>query len=206
VLKSLGYAKELVVLARFEKSFAEYRKVDREILVLAVENTNLKARRLSFGAGREAADNVRTSLAAVVSSAASKDRGKLEVLVGQVVLAVREIQVLQAPHIAEADDAAMTQLESDMKALKDQAHAALGALTGLVDPRAPSALSTAVAALDRFDGINADIVSLSRRNTNVRSLDLALRVKPPLATGCDDNLRALQEALATEGDQRVRSP
>jgi len=204
VLHSLGYEKELILLDRFEHGFAEYQKVDRDILALAVENTNLKAQRLSFGAAREAADQVRASLASVVSGTASKDRCKVEGLVDQVVLAVREIQVLQAPHIAEADDAAMARLENEMTARKTAARTALASLASLVDPNAGSALTTAGAALDRFEGINAQIVSLSRRNTNVRSLDLALRVKPPLTATCDDGLRALQEALADEGNKSVR--
>lgn len=206
VLKSLGYPRELRALESFEQSFAEYRKVDRELLALAVENTNLKAQRLAFGASREAADGVRAALTTVVASAASKDRSNLEGLAGLVLLAVREIQVLQAPHVAEADDAAMTRLENEMKALKDKAHTTLDALRTQVDPGARSALAAAAAALERFDGINAKIVSLSRRNSDVRSLDLALRVKPPLAAACDESLRALQETLANEGDQRVRAP
>jgi len=204
VLRSLRYEKELLLLDRFEHGFAEYRKVDREILALAVENTNLKAQRLSFGAAREAADDVRASLAGVVSGAASKERCKLDELVNQVVLAVRETQVLQAPHIAEADDAAMARLENEMTARKTAAHAALASLTSLVGPNTGAALAAAGAALDRFDAVSAQIVSLSRRNTNVRSLDLALRVKPPLTANCDDVLRALQEALSNEGHASVR--
>jgi len=47
-------------------------------------------------------------------------------------------------------------------------------------------------------------VTLSRRNTNVRSLDLSLREKPPLTAACDESLRALQQLLAAEGSNARR--
>ena len=42
----------------------------------------------------------------------------------------------------------------------------------------------------------AEIVSLSRRNTNVESLALSLGIKRRMATECSGRLAALQEALA----------
>jgi hypothetical protein len=44
--------------------FAEYRVLDRKILDLAVENTNLKAQRLALGPAQEAADAFRDALKA----------------------------------------------------------------------------------------------------------------------------------------------
>ena len=55
--------------------------------------------------------------------------------------------------------------------------------------------SAANAALDRFTGLNAEIIALSHRNTNVRSLALSLGKKRTLTSACEDSLRALQDAL-----------
>jgi hypothetical protein len=63
LLRSLSFSKEIQVLEDFEKHFAQYRELDRTILTLAVENTNLKAQDLAFGPARVAADNFRNSLA-----------------------------------------------------------------------------------------------------------------------------------------------
>ena len=52
------------------------------------------------------------------------------------------------------------------------------------------------AALDRFMGINDEIVTLSRRNSNVRSLALSLGRKRVVTAECEDDLRALEQALA----------
>jgi hypothetical protein len=109
---------------------------------------------------------------------------------------VREIQVLQAPHIAEADDAAMTAMEKRMAASEAAARRALQSLASLVAPTAAPRLGQAAAALDRFMMLNSEIVSLSRRNTNVRSLALSLGQRRMLTAGCEESLQALQAALA----------
>jgi hypothetical protein len=44
-------------------------------------------------------------------------------------------------------------------------------------------------------GLNAQILALSRRNTNVRSLALSLDEKRKLTGPCEQTLRALQTAL-----------
>jgi len=204
LLRSLSLAKELQLLDEFGKHFAEYREVDRTILSLAVENTNLKAQALAFGSAREAADSFRDALGAVVSRVPSQQRCDVERLVAQATLAVREIQVLHAPHIAEPNDAAMTRMEQEMATLATSARLAVTSLTELVPADARPALTTARSAFDRFEDISRQIVALSRRNSNVRSLDLTLRAKPPLTAACEGSLRALQDLLAKEDIKATR--
>ena len=43
---------------------------------------------------------------------------------------------------------------------------------------------------------NAEIVALSRRNSNVRSLALSLGKKRTVTAECDESLQALEDALA----------
>ncbi len=103
LLTSLRFTDESGLLDEFRGRFAGYRALDRDILQLAAEGTNLKAQRLSFGAAREAADAFRDELAAVAAADPAADRWRVEALIRAAVLGVREIQVVQAPHIAEAD-------------------------------------------------------------------------------------------------------
>ena len=201
-LNSLHYQEESKLLDEFTESFVEYRKLDKMVLELAVENTNLKAQRLSFGPVREAADAFRDALAAVARSAPAKDRCRAEALAARAVLAVRDIQVLQAPHIAESKDAVMDQLEKQMAALDDSAHSALKELSGLIAPG--SSFADANADLSRFEGVSRELIVLSRRNTNVRSLDLALRQKPAVTGVCEAKLIALNDALAKRGSKATR--
>jgi hypothetical protein len=181
-LESVGFIDDKRSLDAFTDRFAEYRRLDDEILPLAVENTNLKAQRLSFGPAQEAAETFRAALEARTAAGsccgdANANRARAALL---------EIQVLQAPHIAESDDAAMTRIESRMKELARTARAAIDEL------KAPAA----TAALDRFMGINDEIIALSRRNSNVRSLALSLGRKRMVTAECEDDLRSLEDALA----------
>ena len=199
ILQGLNYSEETKLLQEFVTRFAEYRELDRRILDLAVENTNLKAQRLSFGPGQEAADSFRDAVEAVAPLDAAKDSWRVKALVAAAVANVRELQMLQAPHIAEADEAAMTRMEKRMATSEAAARSALQALAPLVQTASRTQLAAATAALDRFVSVNAQITALSRRNTNVRSLALSLNQKGKVTGACEESLRALRDALAKRG-------
>ncbi len=196
MLTALGYSDELRDLETFKARFAEYRQLEAEILPLAVENTNLKAQRLSFGAARAAADSFGAPIEAAVKAAAPINRWHVEALGERARAAVLEIQMLQAPHIAEADDAAMTRLENQMTASEATARSALADMKPLLGPEASAHLAAATSALDRFTAINRQIITLSRQNSNVRSLALSLGRMRTVTAQCDVQLGALEEALS----------
>ena len=194
LLSSLNYTSEGDVLQAFAERFATYRELDERVLALAVENTNLKAQRLSFGPVREAADALRDALAQL-GPADPAQTWHVKALAGSVMVAVREIQVLQAPHIAEADEAAMMRLESSMHDAETQARADFRALSSLVRRADATRIADATAALDRLEALNTEVVALSRRNTNVRSVAMALNEKGKLTAVCEEGLRTLNDAL-----------
>ena len=196
ILSDLGYSTESGLLAEFNSRFADYRELNKTILQLAVENTNLKAQRLSFGAAQEAAESFRQSLDGVTATDSANDAWRLKALAATAVLNVREIQVMQAPHIAEAGDETMTRLERQMSSAEAEARDRLKTIAALASPSSRSKVEAAIAALDHFIATNAQIVALSRRNTNVRSLALSLGQKRTLAAACETSLQALQDALA----------
>ena len=198
LLTSLGYDSESGLLDEFDRGFADYQKLDRTILALAVENTNLKAQRLSFGEAQHAADAFQDALR-TVGSRNPADEWHVRALVATAVAGVREIQVLEAPHIAEAEDAAMTRLEARMTAAETSVQRALGDMASVINPESRSRLAAATAALSEFKNVNAQIVDLSRRNSNVRSLALSLGQKRTLTATCEASLNSLQAALAQRG-------
>jgi len=201
LLEALRFSDETRILNEFEGRFGDYEKLDRQILDLAVENTNLKAQRLSFDAGQAAADAFRDALLALHGTG---DAWRLRATTAGALAAVREIQVLQAPHIADPDDASMTSIETRMKTEEKAARDALAALPGLIDPASRPTLATATAELDRFMDVNGRIVALSRRNTNVRSLALSLNQKQQVIPPCQQSLSTLREALARRGYPKGR--
>jgi len=191
ILQTLGYGDETRLLNQFSSRFADYRALDRRILDLAVENTNLKAQRMAFGPAQDAANAFRDALEAL-TPAPGKDAFQVEAIGAAATLTVREIQVLQAPHIADADEAVMTRRQ------------ALASLRPLVSAASRHRLDAAAVALMTFNDLNAQIISLSRRNTNVRSLALSLDQKRTLTASCEDSLHALQNALAKRGYTGIR--
>jgi hypothetical protein len=186
LVRRLGYADDARLLDDFSTLFTEYAATDNEILPLAVENTNLKAQRLSFGDARKAVGEFRAALAA--------DQGLPAV---RAQIGILEILAVQAPHIASADDAAMSVMESEMSASERHVRAVLAQVNG-------GERALALAAFDRFMTINAEIVRLSRRNSNVRSLALALGTKQTLAAQCEAALRAIEQAIAGHGFRATR--
>jgi Four helix bundle sensory module for signal transduction len=198
ILQGLRYEREAQLLEEFERRFAKYHELDRTILDLAVENSNLKAQRLSFGAGQQEADAFAHSLEALAPSSPT-DASRVDALVAQAISSVREIQVLQAPHIAEAGEETMGRIEQRMKTAETAARGGLAALGKVTRSASGAQLAGATAALDRFVAVNAQILALSHRNTNVRSLALSLDQKRPLTTACEETLRTLQDALAKRG-------
>ena len=112
-------------------------------------------------------------------------------------IALLEIQVMQAPHIAEADDAAMTRLEGQMTAAALVARQRTRRTEGRTfrRPRSPQ-LDAARAALARFMAIHGEIITLSRRNSNVRSLALSLGRKRTITAACEEQLQAFETALS----------
>jgi hypothetical protein len=195
LLRSLEYSDEIALLDEFSSAYAKYRALDGEVLALAVENTNIKAQRLAFGASREAADALRDALTAASGLVPAKTAWQVRALALTATLAVREIQVLQGPHIAASETAVMTELEQQMAAAEANARHALED-AGKLSPEIHSASATIDAGLTRFLTINSQIVGLSRRNSNVRSLALSLGQKRILVAACEGSLRALGERLA----------
>jgi hypothetical protein len=194
LVKALAYPEDTQHLNEIRTRFDEYQRLDDEILGLAVENTNVKAQRLAFGPSRNASEAFRASLDSVVRSAV-KEKCASEALAAKAVAAVLEIEVLQAPHIAESEDAAMTRMEEQMARSESTARKALEQLRAL-SPGSAREVAAASEALNQFQAVNRDLVKLSRRNSNVRSLALSLGRKRTLAADCEDQLKALEEALA----------
>ena len=77
ILHGLNYSEETRLLQEFVSRFAEYRELDSAGFrpQALPQNTNLKAQRLSFGAGQEAADSFRDAVEALAPLDAAKHTG-----------------------------------------------------------------------------------------------------------------------------------
>jgi hypothetical protein len=204
IIDALGYTSDRVLLDEFSKRFAEYRALDATILPLAVENTNLKAQQLSFGPARQAAEAFRGSLEQAIRSSTGAEAPRAEALAYRAIAAVREIEVIQARHIAESDESEMRSMETEMTAAERTARQALDRLRDRVPKASAADLAAANTALDAFNKTNTELIALSRRNSNVRSLALSLGRKHTVTGACEDSLKALQDALTAHGFAATR--
>lgn len=200
LLKSLDFSPETSLLKEFEARYARYVTLDHTILALAVESSNIKAQRISFGPAMERAQGLERALFSLAPAPQNDDGWRTQALAMTAMNRVREIQFLLAPHIAAAEDAKMAALEAQMSKAEADARRALAALTDSAVAGDKSALNAAQSELESFIELKTQIVDLSRRNTNVRSLALSFGQKRLLSAACEDSLRALQKALLGRRD------
>lgn len=197
LLESRSTRKEMDLFHAFSDCWLKLQEVDRQILPLAVQNTNLKAMRLSFGPAGDAIKNMETALHHLMDDAATTPNAlRIIRLSDEALTAALNIYVLQAPHIAETTDAKMDAIEARMRTLDEAADRTLNQLDELIADRADKALiDDAKASYLTFQKTNTEIIELSRRNSNIRSFEVSLGVKRKVTAQCSEDLSALQEAI-----------
>jgi hypothetical protein len=194
-----GVPREQDLLNQFSKVFADLQRVDNEVLVLAVQNTNLKAYSLLFGPAADTQAQMDAALERVVTKYADSAYAKQVLpLAYRARLGVLRIQAMLAPHIAEESDAKMDQMEASMAQEETQIRKDLAGLAGLSKLASDPDLATATASFVRYGELKARILRLSRENTNVRSLALSLNQKRKAMTVCLDALNALKQEILSE--------
>ncbi len=183
-------------LARFSDAFAKLQRIDKELLDLAVRNTNIKATALAFGPAAEAIKQMDAALSRIIEHSARAPKA-LQLAAGAQAGALR-IQALLPPHIAEESNEKMDQLEAQM-AREDRTVATdLRQLAAVVPHAEHHEVEIASASYSRFSELRAQILKLSRENTNVRSLAISLTEKRAIMLVCQEALAALETAIAEE--------
>ena len=200
-LLKLGDQNELALLARFSQAFAQFQRIDKDLLDLAVKNTNLKASSLAFGPAAAALNEMDAALSRVIAlanSAAPANNLKIVQLADAARIAALRILTLLPPHIAEENDQRMDELEAMMTKEDFEVRQSLQALATMPLLSDNPDLKTAVSSYDRFREIKTEILKLSRENTNVRSVAISLNQKRNVMFQCQDALAALQSAIERE--------
>jgi hypothetical protein len=176
------------------------QRVDKEVLDLAVRNTNLKAWSLLFGVAASTLAEMDTALAQVIAKASGTPTAMrvIPMAFGARIGALR-LQTMLAPHIAEESDAKMDQMEAAMAKEEAEIRNDLdGLATSLAKRTGSDDAETAKAQFARYETFKAKILSLSRENTNVRSLELSLNQKRNAMALCLETLGTLKEAILEE--------
>ena len=199
LLEAGGTREEKNLLDQFSRAFTELQRVDAELLPLAVRNSNLKAFGLAFGPAAEALEEMMTAVSRLVAKSATwPDARNVVLLAMGAETAALHIQALLAPHIAEESDKKMDELEAVIAKEDQQVRDDLDRLAAIPRLKADPDLDTASSSFARFSAIRAQILALSRENTNVRSVAISLSQKRKVMLLCRDALDALQQAVLAE--------
>jgi hypothetical protein len=201
LLRSGGDPCEQKHLSEFSQAFAEYQRIDSELLDLAVKNTNLKAYGLAFGPAAESIREMDTALARLATESAqssSPEAKPVMLRAGRAESGALRIQALLPAHISEESDQKMDAMESTMAAEDSDVRKNLRELAALVTSGERGDLHAAVVGYARFSELRKQIVELSRQNTNVRSLTISLNRKRLIDLKCQEALAALEEDIRNE--------
>lgn len=191
-----GTRQEKDLLAQFSDAFAKFQRIDKELLDLAERNTNIKAAALAYGPAAEAIQQMDAALSHVMEHNATAPR--ILLLTAGAQAGALRIQALLPPHIAEESDEKMDRLEAQMAEEDRKVASDLKQLAALVARTGSRDVQVATAAFFRFDELRAQILKLSRENTNVRSLAISLNEKRAAMLVCQQTLAALESAIAEE--------
>jgi hypothetical protein len=197
LLKAGGTQSEKDLFAQFSQAFKEFQRIDKDLLDLAVRNTNLKAYSLAFGPAADALKEMNGALSRIVAANTGSPEAKNIMLLafGAETAALR-IQTLLAPHIAEENDEKMDRMEASMAREDEQVRNALSGLKAQSLLSSNADLAHAISSYTAFSKIRAQILALSRENTNVRSLTISLGQKRKVMLMCEEALNALSAAIA----------
>jgi hypothetical protein len=207
LLVQRGTPKEKDLFAQFSKAFSEFQRVDKELLALAVRNTNLKASALAFGPAASAVKEMDAALSRLLAqnaASSSANSKSVVLLAAEAEIAVLRIEVLLPPHISEESDKKMDELEAAMAKQDDEVRKSLDRLASLL-PQSKD-VETAQASYSRFNDTRRTILKLSRENTNVRSLSISLNEKRKVMVACQDALAALEKSIQEEPIPGVAAP
>lgn len=194
-------ADESKLLQEFEAAWEQVRRIDRVILDLAVQNTNLKAFRLSFGKGREAAERFENALNALTRDATD---GRLIRAAADALAAELKILSLHAPHIVTPDDEEMNRIEQVIHAKEEVVQRSLEDLARLAPADKRPHVNAALAADREFTEVTANVLKWSRENTNVTSLNISLDRKQKATALCEAVLDQLHEAFNRQAFKATR--
>ncbi len=197
--------REQNLLREFNRCWSELQKIDRILLTFAVENTNIKASTLSFTEGGKNMERFERSLIELIRNTPNSDHGN-DILKSccDALSAGFKALYLHAPHIAASNDAQMDEIEKGIHASDMVVKESLAKLDGIVSGDGKKLVEEAAAAYADFEKVTAEVIKLSRQNTNIKSFELSLGRKRKVTTQCDEMLAALQEAVHSRNFEATR--
>jgi Four helix bundle sensory module for signal transduction len=195
------YSKEIELVNEFNICWSQYRKLDETILNLAVQNTNLKAQKISSTQCAQEMARFEESLNRIIQRDNKNNQcSETTIPAYEALTASFKIFALHKPHIEEAEDKQMDKIEQSIKSYDASAKKALNTLSGLDALRDNPDLKNAQTAYGQFMNLTNEVLRLSRLNTNIKSAELSLGKKRLISAQCQEILTTLQGTVQAQGN------
>ena len=196
--------KEMNLLREFDSCWAELQKINKGLIELAVENSNIKASTLSFSQGTQAINRFKRSLGQIIANSVSSPQySPILKLACDALSAGFEIHYLHAPHIAAANDKDMDKIEGEITQLNEVIRNSMKEMERYL-PADQALLQEADSAYSDFGRVTAEVIRLSRQNTNIKSFELSLGRKRKVTAQCDETLASLLENVRSRTFEATR--
>jgi hypothetical protein len=195
------FTQETEMINEFNSCWSQYRKLGETILDLAIQNTNLKAQKISATQCAQEIERFEASLNRLIHRNTNDNQCNQVVVPSyEAITASLKIFALHKPHIEEADDKEMDKIERSIKSYDESARKALGSLHSIADLRDNEDLKNAETAYERFMNLTGEVLKLSRMNTNIKSADLSLGKIRLISSQCQEILANFQKTVQAQGD------
>ena len=188
----------------------------RQLLDLATQNTNLKARVLSNSKGAECQATIAETLnqltelwhaSADPNSAALQASNEKAELAMQIGLLSSDMLITHPRHINSSSDEEMARYEARVKADHDGLKEKLGRLSGLATEKENALVQTLSASVDGLMSTTDEVLKLSRLNTNARSAEISMTTQREAFNALNaiaDRLEKSQKDAATKASETSR--
>jgi|GEM_PF-6210269 len=201
LLKGRANSHETELMDRVGRTLSDFQQIHQQLMDLAIQNSNRKAFELAFGPAMKLLKQMDEALARIVAedkNVTSDDRLRVLQLVSDVRTGILSTQVLLLPHIAEATDVKMDEFEAELSKHDSKVRESLAALKGLLPEQSQSNLETTTSMYAEFEQLKSQIIALSRQNTDLKAVTIALKEKRQAMLACQDALIALERAIRDE--------
>jgi hypothetical protein len=191
--------RETELIEKFNACWLQFRQLDDTILNLAIQNTNLKAQQLSSTqVAREIARFEERLNRLMLRNSNDGHRNEIVTRAYEALTASLKIFALQKTHIEELEDLEMDKLEQNIKSYDESARKALGALRTIDGLGDNEDLKNAEGSYDQFMSLTAEVLKLSRMNSNLTSAAQTMGKQRLISAQCQADLANLQETVQAE--------
>ncbi len=192
---------ELELMDHVAQTIREFQRIDKELMEVAVQNSNHDAYKLAFGPATRILQEMDDALCRIITDHAasgSENNMAIQQLANDARIGVLRIQILLLPHIAEESDQRMDEFEAQLTREHLKVRENLSSLSALLSPSDTSNTAIATSRYVEFQELETRIIKLSRENTDRRSVAIALNDKRKAMLKCQDALAALQKVIQAE--------